>query len=205
MMRYIKKAIFGLTIGVTILACNEEKKEDDKVVTKKAEIELPAPFKKHLKIEIGPEVIFDIYSWGRGSDSSSSVLVLRSDSIKNEFSVASSDNLNGRLQEVFNTDMDTDGNPEIVVYYTKNDKYESAEVICYEFTGKEVNKIKFPDLTDKTKKQYRGLDKFYVKEGKLFREFNLFEEADSTNKVIDKKVLSYFLNRNQFDLNEVKE
>ncbi|MFC5284792.1 hypothetical protein [Pedobacter alpinus] len=203
-MRFIKNAVLGLTICTTLFACNEEKKQEEKS-TKKAEVLLPAPFKKHLKVEVGPELIFDIYSWGRGSDSSSSVLVLRSDSVKNEFSVASSDNLDGRLQEVFNTDMDTDGNPEIVILYTKNDKYNSAEVLCYEFSGKGANKIKFPDLTSKTKKQYRGLDKFYVKEGDLYREFNLYSETDTSNNTGKKMVLKYFLNRNQFDLNEIKE
>lgn len=182
---------------------NEEQKESDTKIVKTNLNVLPAPFKKHHKIEIGLEIIFDIYSWGRGADSSSSVLVLRSDSLKNEFSVASTDNLDGRLQ-VFNTDMDNDSNPEIVIYYTKNDAYETAKVICYEFVGKEVKKINFPDLTDKTQKIYKGLDKFYTKEGFLFREFNIYENSES-NKPTSKKSLKYSLKQNQFDIEELKE
>jgi hypothetical protein len=166
---------------------------------------LPAPFKRHEKIEVGPDIIFDIYSWGRGADSTSSLLILRSDSLKNEFSVASSDNINGRLVEVFNTDMDTDGNPEVLVYYTLNDKFETAKILCYEFNGKNVNQIKFPDLSAKTKAQYRGLDKFSVKEAKLIREFNLYDETDTVAKnATGKKKVEYLIKNNSFDLNEIE-
>ncbi|MBU0695114.1 MAG: hypothetical protein KKE39_01115 [Bacteroidetes bacterium] len=194
--------IFGLS--VMLFAC-QSKSSEENTKPKKVVMELPAPFQKHLKVEVGPELIFDVFSWGRGSDSTSSLLILRSDSLKNEFSVASSDNIDGRLQEVFNTDMDDDNNPEIVVYYTLNDKYESAEVMCFEFNGKNVNKIRFPDLSSKTKKQYHGLDDFYVKEGKLFREFNIYDEADTLGKnALEKKKIQYFLKNNNFDLKELE-
>lgn len=197
--------ILGLGIASLMVSCEGEQKEKQAEPLKKKTIELPAPFKKHLKIEVGPELIFDIFSWGRGSDSSSSILVLRSDSLKNDFTVASTDDLDGRLQEVFNTDMDNDGNPEVLIYYTLNDKIESAEVLCYEFTGKNVNKIRFPDLTSATKKQYRGVDKFYVKEGKLFREFNLYDSEDKEAKnPTEKKIIQYFIKGNSFDLKEVE-
>ncbi|MEO5910799.1 MAG: hypothetical protein ABIP95_07915 [Pelobium sp.] len=197
--------IIGLGIVNLMVSCEGSEKEKQIEVPKNKVVNLPAPFKKHLKIEVGPELIFDIFSWGRGSDSTSSVLVLRSDSLKNDFSVASTDNLDGRLQEVFNTDMDNDGNPEVLVYYTLNDKIESAAVLCYEFNGKNVNKIRFPDLTSATKKQYRGVDKFYVKDGMLFREFNLYESEDQDAKnPTDKKVIQYFIKGNSFDLKEVE-
>jgi hypothetical protein len=187
-----------------LFACRSKPTEES-AKPKKVTMELPAPFQKHLKVEVGPELIFDIFSWGRGSDSISSLLILRSDSLKNEFSVASSDHIDGCLQEVFNTDMDDDNNPEIVVYYTLNDKYESAEVMCFEFNGKNINKIHFPDLSLKIKKQYHGLDDFYVKEGKLFREFNIYDEGDTTDKnPIEKKKVQYFLKGNSFDLKEIE-
>src|SRR6478672_2591658 len=119
---------FVFCLSAMLFAC-KSKSPEESTKSKKVVMELPAPFQKHLKIEVGPELIFDVFSWGRGSDSTSSLLILRSDSIKNEFSVASTDDIDGRLQEVFNTDMDQDGDPEIVVYYTLNDQYESAEVI----------------------------------------------------------------------------
>lgn len=194
-----------LALSLTLFSCSETQKnaEGDKKQTPKNS--LSAPFKKHLKVEIGPDIIFDVFAWGRGSDSSSSILVLRSDSLKNDFTVASTDNLQGRLEEVFNTDMDKDSYPEIVVYYTNHDKYRTAEVLCYEFNGKSVNKIKFPDLTANTKKQYRGADKFYVKGGELYREFDLYANSDSTSKSTDKKTVKYFLKGNRFDLIEIEK
>ncbi|MBD3749151.1 MAG: hypothetical protein IE931_06635 [Sphingobacteriales bacterium] len=142
---------------------------------------------------------------GRGADSTSSLLILRSDSLKNEFSVASSDHIAGKLKEVFNTDMDDDGNPEIVVYYNSNDAINSAKVLCYEFTGKNVHQIKFPNLTSKTQKQYRGSDNFYVKEGKLYREFNIYDEANHTHQnPLGKKKIEYILKNNSFDLMEME-
>lgn len=191
-----------LTLTALLFACNSDVKiaNPRKTTTPK----LPAPFRNHQKVEVGPGLIFDIFSWGRGADSTSSLLILKSDSLKNDFAVAETDNLNGKLSEVFNTDMDIDGNPEVIVVYQKNDKYKSAEVMCYEFL-KDANKIRFPDLSSKTKKQYRGNDKFYVKEGKLFREINLFDEADTINKKpIAKKIVRYGLEGNGFTVNEVE-
>ena len=201
-----KKLTYFLTIiiGLCLASCGDDKKAESKA-SKKAENSLPAPFRHHEKIEVGPELIFDIYSWGRGSDSTSSLLILRSDSIKNDFTVASTDNIDGRLVEVFNTDMDTDGNPEVLIYYTLNDEINSADIICFEFNGKNIIEINFPKLSEKTKKQYRGLDKFYVKDAKLVREFNLFEEDDKEGKNASvKKKVEYFIKNNSFDLNELE-
>lgn len=191
-------------LSILLFAC-QSKPAEESTKPKKVVMELPAPFQKHLKVEVGPELIFDIFSWGRGSDSTSSLLILRSDSLKNEFSVVSSDNINGRLVDVFNTDMDNDNDPEIVVYYTLNDKIESAEIMCFEFNGKNVNKIIFPDLSFKTKMQYHGLDDFYVKEGQLFREFNIYNETDTAGRnALEKKKIQYFLKGNNFDLKEIE-
>lgn len=203
-MKKIIHIFFSVVISIGLVSCGDEKKTDV-AETKKAVVNLPAPFRHHEKIEVGPELIFDVYSWGRGSDSTSSLLILRSDSIKNDFTVASSDNIDGRLVEVFNTDMDTDGNPEVLIYYTLNDEINSAAVICFEFNGENVSEINFPKLSEKTKKQYRGLDKFYVKDAKLVREFNLFEEDDKEGKNASaKKKVEYFIKNNSFDLNELE-
>jgi hypothetical protein len=198
------KTLFYLAVCslLTFVSCSHDAK---KVEVKKAEAtKLPAPFRMHQKIEVSPGLIFDVLSWGRGADSTSSVLILKSDSLKNNFYVASTDNLDGKLSEVFNTDMDNDGNPEIIVLYQKNDKYHSADVLCYEFL-KNANKIRFPDLSSKTKKSYRGNDKFYVKEGDLFREFSLYDESDKEGKKpLGKKIVRYGLEGNNFTVNEVE-
>jgi hypothetical protein len=197
-------SLFGFFLIVIIFSsCGNQEKKIKKVPKEVAS--LPAPFKHHEKIEVGPELIFDIYTWGRGADSTSSLLVLRSDSIKNDFSVASTNNIDGKFKEVFNTDMDDDGNPEVLIYYTANDKFQSAKMICYEFVGKNSNQIDFPSLSSKTKSQYRGKDKFYVKEGKLFREFNIYDVEDKEGKkAIEKKTIQYFIKGNRFDMNEIK-
>ena len=202
-MKNLKVVYILLGVSLMLFSCDPPKEKNNSDKKKTAKNILPAPFKKHLKIELGPDIIFDVVTWGRGFDSSSSVLVLRSDSLKNDFTVASSDNLDGHLKEMFNTDMDKDTNPEIVIYYTKNDKYKTAEILCYEFNGKNVNKISFPDLTSKTQKQYRGNDKFYVKQGELYRDFDLFSDEDSTSKATGKLALKYFLKGNKFDLSEL--
>ncbi|HEX7365528.1 MAG TPA: hypothetical protein VF273_00450 [Pelobium sp.] len=202
-MRKIKIVSFFLGCCTIFFGCSEPQKQVKNQQTMAKPV-LPAPFKKHLKVEVGPDVIFDVFAWGRGSDSTSSILVLRSDSLKNDFSVASTDNLDGKLEEVFNTDMDKDSNPEIVIYYTKNDKYKTADILCYEFNGKTANKITFPELTNKTQKQYRGADKFYVKGGELYREFDVFSGDAKDNKPVGKKFLKYFLKGNKFDLNELE-
>jgi hypothetical protein len=201
------KNLINLTFAFCLLlliACGNDKQQVN-APTKKVSSVLPAPFHDHQKIEVGPDVIFDILTWGRGADSTSSLLILRSDSSKNDFSIASSDNLDGRLNEVFNTDMDTDGYPEIVIYYTENDIYHSAKILCFEFTGTNANKIRFPDLSRKTINQYRGKDHFFVKEGMLFRDIELFDEGDKEGKkVIEKKNIRYFLKGNSFDLEELE-
>jgi len=204
-MRNLKGVCFLLGVSLMLFSCDPPKEKTNTNEKNGAKNTLPAPFKKHLKVELGPDIIFDVVAWGRGSDSSSSVLVLRSDSLKNDFTVASTDNLDGHLEEIFNTDMDKDSNPEIVIYYTKNDKYKTAEVLCYEFNGKSVNKISFPDLTSKTQKQYRGNDKFYVKQGELYRDFDLFPDTDSASKATGKLALKYFLKGNRFDLTELND
>jgi len=202
-MKNLANIIFAF--GLLLLgACGNEKQNNETTI-KKVLVGLPAPFHRHQKIEVGPDLIFDVFTWGRGADSTSSLLILRSDSSRNDFSIASSANIDGKLKEVFNTDMDTDGNPEIVIYYTENEPYHSAQILCFEFTGKEANKIRFPDLSNKTLKQYRGKDQFFVKEGMLYRNIELFDEADKEGKkAIGKKNIRYFLKGNSFDLEEVE-
>jgi hypothetical protein len=202
-MKNLSNLIFAF--GLLLLgACGNEKPVNLNPVKKISEV-LPAPFHRHQKIEVGPDLIFDVFTWGRGADSTSSLLILRSDSSKNDFSIASSANIDGKLKEVFNTDMDTDGNPEIIIYYTKNDQYHTAQVLCFEFTGANANKIRFTDLSNKTLKQYRGKDQFFVKEGMLYRSIELFDEADKEGKkAIGKKNIRYFLKGNSFDLEELE-
>lgn len=198
----MKHIFYLVSFLALIAACTEEKKQAN-AEPKKIIQKLEAPFKKHQKVEVGPGLIFDVFSWGRGSDSISSLLILKSDSLANDFTVSTSQNLDGQLSEVFNTDMDIDGNPEVIVIYRKNDEYKSASVLCYEFRN-DANKISFPDLSSKTKQNYRGNDNFYVKEGKLYRQLPLYDKKDSLLKApIEKKLIAYTLENNSFKISEI--
>lgn len=171
----------------------------------KEKILLPKPFRSHDKIEVRPGLTFDIFNWGKGTDSLSSILILRSDTIKNS-STAFNLEIEGKYIETFNTDMDTDGSPEIIIYTTSNKKYNPANIYCFEYNGEEPTKIRFPDLTDKTNKQYKGKDKFYLHDGKLRREFDLFGDLkDKKAKSIGKKVVEYSIKGNTFDISEIEK
>ena len=186
--------------ALTAASCqsNEESK-----VEFKEKIVLPKPFKSHDKIEVMPGLTFDVLNWGKGADSLSSVIILRSDTARNS-STAFNLEIEGKYIETFNTDMDTDGNPEIIIYTTSNKKYSPANVYCFEYNGKEPSKIRFPDLTDKTNKQYKGKDKFYIHDGKLRREFDLFDNMeDEKAKPVGKKVVEYSIRGNTFDITEI--
>lgn len=183
-------------------SCNDENKP--KTVTKE-KVVLPKPFKKMENIEVRPGLTFDIFNWGRGTDSLNAVLILRSDTLRNS-NTAYNLEIDGKYVETFNTDMDTDGNPEIIIITTSNKKYSPANVYCLEYSNAEPNTIRFPDLTEKTKKQYKGKDKFYIHHGKLRREFDLYDNLDDDKaKPVGKKVVEYSIKGNTFDLTEVKE
>lgn len=177
--------------------------EELKTVAKE-KVVLPKPLKKIDNIEVRPGLTFDILSWGRGADSLNAVLILRSDTVTNN-NTAYNLEIEGKYVETFNTDMDTDGNPEIIIYTTSNKKYSPANVYCLEYGGSEPTKIRFPELTDKTQKQYKGNDKFYLHQGKLRREFNLFDDLENDKaKPVGKKTVEYSLRGNSFDITEIE-
>src|ERR1700761_8223484 len=70
------------------------------------------PFHFHKMIEVSPGNDFDILSWGRGATTNSSFLILHSDSVNNQY-VTTTGDLDGKIVDVYNADMDMDGNPEI--------------------------------------------------------------------------------------------
>jgi hypothetical protein len=196
-----------LTIGflatlILLYSCNNQEQKKEPIAIKN---ELPKPFKSMEKIEVRPGLIFDIINWGRGADSLSNVLILQSDSLRNSASAFQIE-LDGKWIETFNTDMDNDGNPEIIIFSKANKKYNPAEMYCVEYNRNEPLRIRFPDLSNKTSKQYKGNDKFYVKGGKLMREFDVYENIEDPNaKPIDRKIIQYSLKSNNFDITEIKK
>ncbi len=197
-------AFYALMVLGVVLAASCSSGDEPKEVIKEKEV-LPLPFKKLDRVEVRPGLSFDILNWGKGPDSLSAVLILRSDTTKNSYTSHNLE-IEGIYKEVFNTDMDTDGNPEIIIYTTSNKPFSPANIYCLEYSSAEPLRIRFPELTDKTKKQYQGEDKFYIHSGKLRREFDLYDnQQDSKAKPIGKKVVEYTLKGNQFDITEVEK
>lgn len=195
---------FSVLSSVFFIACGsqEEKKQAEQPVR----VVLPQPFHAHKVVEVRPGLTFDVLSWGRGSQLSSAFLILRSDSTAIKYRSVSGE-LDGKIRDAWNMDMDTDGNPEIFIQAASGEKNEDLSMYVYEFSENGSSReINFPDLTSATKKQYRGKDSVYVKEGALIREFPLFESSDtSAVKPVGKKKLEYLLRGNSFSVRELKE
>lgn len=199
-MNILLKTLAFLSFGIGVGCQTDEK---PKTITKER-IVLPKPFKSSDKIEVRPGLTFNVLNWGTSVDSLSAVLILRSDTVRNSNTVYNLE-IEGKYIETFNTDMDTDGNPEIIIYTTSNKKYNPANIYCFEYNNAEPSRIRFPDLTEKTLKQYKGKDKFYIHDGKLRREFDLFDDLnDEKAKPIGKKIVEYSLKGNSFDIKEVE-
>lgn len=200
-LKFLAFSLFSLAV-VSSCGSDGEKKE----VKPETRVVLPDPFRAHKVVEVRPGLTFDVLSWGRGSQESGAFLILRSDSSAIHYRSVSGE-LEGKITDAWNMDMDSDGNPEIFVQATSGDAGDNLSMYVYEFTENGSSReIRFPDLTSSTKKQYRGRDSVYVKEGSLFREFPLFESSDTSGvKAVGKKKIEYLLRGNSFSVKEHKE
>lgn len=198
------RVLFALLIIASfIVSCsNEDSKEIKEPVIKAV---LPQPFHSHKTIEVIPGLTYDILGWGRGAEESGSYLILRSDSTGNKYKAISGE-LEGRIVDAWNMDMDTDGNPEIFIQAAGSGKDNYLSMYVFEFNDSgSYSEIRFPELRSSTKEIYRGKDSLYVKEGVLYREFPTFEEADTSGlKPTGKKIVEYKLKGNSFSVDEVK-
>ena len=195
----------ALAIGVSLAACSTEE-VPKKVEAPVVQTKLPQPFRFHKAIEVKPGLTFDVLSWGRGSQYAGAYMILRSDSTKASYKSINNE-LEGEIKDVWNMDMDSDGNPEIFIHAAGLEEENYLKMYVYEFSGGgSQQQLRFPDLTSSTKKQYRGKDSIYVKDGELFREIPLFEEADTAGvNAIGKKLLQYTLRGNNFNVKEIKD
>jgi hypothetical protein len=178
-----------------------------KTATKPAvEVRLPKPFRFHKSIEIKPGLTYDVVSWGRGSETSGGYLILRSDSSDLKFKSFSGE-LDGQVKDAWNMDMDSDGNPEIFIQASGEGEGSYLNMYVFEFSSSgSSNEIRFPDLSSRSKEGYRGGDSIYVRDGKLFRQFPVYDTADTTaKKVVSKKLLQYGIRGNSINVDEVKE
>ena len=176
-------------------ACNEEKpaeiKNDAPVVAK-------SPFRFYKDLEVKPGLNFELVSWGKGPDSLGGYQILMSDSVKNIYKSESVER-KGVVNDAWNMDLDTDGNPEIYIQLLS--KKDVLDLHVFEYAGRGFNKISFPSLSAAQKNGYSGKDKFYIKNGDLFRSFAVRNETDSTQTVI--KIYQYSLRGNSFSAKEV--
>ena len=201
----MKKNILIIAATLFVLtSCNSEepKKEPSSIV----KVELPKPFRFQKSIEVKPGLTFDVLSWGRGSEHIGQYLILRSDSTDANYSTISEE-LEGDIVDVWNMDLDSDGNPEIFIQAKGQDKESYLSLYVHEFSdGGSSQEIKFPELTSRTMKKYHGKDSVYIKEGNLFREFPLYDEKDTAGvKPVDRMYLEYTLKSNRFDIHELDE
>lgn len=194
----------AITALSAFVSCSSEKE-----VKKEApltRVVLPQPFRFHKSVEVKPGLTFDILSWGRGSGEAGEYLILRSDSSRMEYDTVSEE-LEGKIVDVWNMDLDSDGNPEIFIQTQGLEKKQYFNLEVHEFSQSgSSQQIKFPELTSATMKKYQGKDFVYTKEGRLYREFPLYDEKDTAGvKPIDKKIVEYLIKGNRFDIKEIDE
>ena len=167
--------------------------------TSSAKAALMAPLRYHKLIESSPGQYYDVYSWGRGKDSSGAYMILHSDSLGKQYTTINGD-LEGSIIDVYNTDMNMNGYPEVLIEAKAKDTTNHVNIYAYEFVGGKGQKISFPKLTDKTKKMYRGNDNFYIKDGNLIREFPTYDGKVATGQ---KKIIQYGLRDGAFTIKDI--
>ncbi|MFM6953759.1 MAG: hypothetical protein ACKOWL_02115 [Sphingobacteriaceae bacterium] len=186
-----------LLVATTLLVACSGDSESIKSTPKKAV--LAAPFRFQRSLEVKPGLTFDVLTWGRGKDSTSALLILRSDSTHQKFKALTAD-LVGKPLEVWDMDLDTDGNPELAVQVILSTGVN--DLYIYEFDASGTgNAIRFPSFSDKAKAGFKGKDSIYIKEGELRRDF-LYQEPASTEKPT-KRTLAYHLRNNTFQISEI--
>ncbi len=156
------------------------------------------PFRFHKLIEVSPGNDFDVVSWGRGSKDIGAFAILHSDSSDIKYTTTTGD-LEGSIVDVYNSDMDLDGNPEILIQAKAKDTSNYAIIYAFEFTNGKADKLDFPKLTKSQRKGYRGDDNFYIQDGKFMRQFPIYDgDGKDAKPTGQKRLLQYGLRDNQF-------
>jgi len=196
-LKDLLKSVFTIfAVSIVVVACGDSEKPAS-IEQKVVETKEPNPFPFYKSIEIKPGYYFEVLSWGKGVDSIGGFLILMSDSLKNNYKSISVERA-GIITDAWNMDLDNDGNPEI--YIQTLVRKNVADVNVYEFNN-DFNKISFPGIS--TMKGYQGDDKFFVKNGDLFRSVPTVQ-TDSGKTTTLVKTLKYRLSGNSFSSSEVK-
>ena len=198
--------LFILIACLFMAACNNDAKKTAPatapVVQKPV---LTDPFRFHKRVEVSPGEDYDVLSWGRGSAATGAFLILHSDSVDKKYITTTGD-LDGAIIDVYNSDMDLDGNPEILIQAKGKDTTNYTTIYAFEFTNGKADKLDFPKLTSSQKKGYRGDDNFYITQGKLMREFPIYDGNTKDAKPTGaKRVLEYGLRSNNFTVKQLSK
>lgn len=201
--KYQYVVIIICCLGVLTSCTQNDTKMQSMPAATSGRTELMPPFRYHKMIESSPGKYFDVFGWGRGKDSSGAYMILHSDSTGNRYTNTNGD-LEGSIIDIFNTDMNMDGNPEILIEAKAKDTTNHINIYAYEFHGANSQKLNFPKLTDKTKKLYHGDDKLYIKEGTLIREFPVYDGKGKDAKPTGQtKILQYGLRNGEFSVKDI--
>ncbi|HWZ13811.1 MAG TPA: hypothetical protein VNW95_01135 [Mucilaginibacter sp.] len=198
--------LFLLTgLGLLAACSNNDKKPASASVPKATKPLLMEPFRYHKMIEVSPGQDYDVLSWGRGSSAKGAFAILHSDSAAARYTTTTGD-LDGAIVDVYNSDMDLDGNPEIIIQAKGKDTINYTNIYAYEFGGEKAQKLDFPKLTKSQRKGYRGDDNFYIKDGILMREFPIYDGNSSGAKPTGaKRQLQYGLRNNSFTVKQLSK
>ena len=199
-----RPALFLIAICLAVLAaCNHPEPTKSTAAATAAKPALMAPFRYHKLIESSPGVYFDVLTWGRGKDSIGSYLILHSDSTGKKYTTITGD-LEGSIMDVYNTDMNMDGNPEILILSKAKDTTTHINIYAYEYKSGKGTKLDFPKLSDKSKSVYHGGDNFYIEQGNLVREFPVYSGTGKAAKPTGKKrILQYGIRDNAFTVKDI--
>jgi len=195
--------LFMLMVAALMAGCAHEAPKPVSTPPPSNKPELMDPFRFHKMIEVSPGDDFDILSWGRGSSAVGSFIILHSDSVNMKYTTTTGD-LDGSIVDVYNSDMDVDGNPEILIQAKATDTSNYAIIYAFEFSNDKAQKLDFPKLTNSQKKGYRGNDNFYIQDGKFMREFPIYNGAGKDAKPTgQKRLLQYGLKNNEFTVQQL--
>ncbi|MFI5159601.1 MAG: hypothetical protein ACHQF4_12095 [Sphingobacteriales bacterium] len=204
-MRY-RFNLWWLAAVALLSACGNEATKP--VVASRPAAKAPVimqPFRYHKLIEVSPGQDYDLFSWGRGASKTGAFMILHSDSAAAKYTTTTGD-LDGSIIDVYNSDMDLDGNPEILIQTKGKDTINYTNIYAFEFGGEKARKLDFPKLTKTQKKGYRGDDNFYIKDGALIREFPIYDGNSAGAKLTGaKRQLQYGLRNNEFTVKQLSK
>jgi hypothetical protein len=189
--------------GIGLAGCsNNDKPAAVTAPAPKGPVIMP-PFRFHKMVEVSPGQDYDVLSWGRGSTKAGAFEILHSDSAGAKYTTTTGD-LDGDIVDVYNSDMDLDGNPEILIQAKGKDTTNYTTMYAFEFGNGKVNKIDFPRLTKIQRAGYRGNDNFYIKDGALIREFPVYDGNTKDAKPTgQKRQFQYGLHGNEFTIKQL--